>query len=79
MRTKSKQELRNMISEVQSQNRSLVSLIDDFKHRRQEQEKEIIALETQLKRSIRLPYLVASISEVLYMLVIRKVRFFLCL
>lgn len=68
-----------MISEVQSQNRSLVSLIDDFKHRRQEQEKEIIALETQLKRSIRLPYLVASISEVLYMLVIRKVRFFLCL
>ncbi|CBK19960.2 uncharacterized protein [Blastocystis hominis] len=61
----SKQELRDLISAVQTQNRSLVSLIDDFRRRRQELQKEIDALENQLTRSIRLPYLVASISEVL--------------
>lgn len=60
----SKQELRDLISAVQTQNRSLVSLIDDSRRRRQELQKEIDALENQLTRSIRLPYLVASISEV---------------
>ena len=74
----SKQELRDLISAVQTQNRSLVSLIDDFRRRRQELQKEIDALENQLTRSIRLPYLVASISEVFRILDIRKVRFSPC-
>ena len=53
-----------MISTMQSQNRSLVALIDDQKHNQEAKEKEANVLEQQLSRAIRLPYLVASVAEV---------------
>ena len=64
----SKQALRDQISAIQTQNRSLISLIDDLKRRQQAQKAEIEAMDNQLTRSIRLPYLVASISEVVFLL-----------
>ena len=39
-------------------------LIDDQKHRQNSLRQQIDGLESQLSRCIRLPYLVASISEV---------------
>ena len=64
----SKQALRDQISAIQTQNRSLISLIDDLKRRQQAQKAEIEAMDNQLTRSIRLPYLVASISEVVFLI-----------
>ena len=68
LRLMSKQALRDQISAIQTQNRSLISLIDDLKRRQQAQKAEIEAMDNQLTRSIRLPYLVASISEVVFLL-----------
>lgn len=64
----SKQALRDQISAIQTQNRSLISLIDDLKRRQQVKKAEIEAMDNQLTRSIRLPYLVASISEVVFLI-----------
>lgn len=60
----SNQELSDMISAVQNQNRSLLSLISDQKREQNSKRSEIDSLEKQLNRCIRLPYLVATISEV---------------
>lgn len=53
-----------MIATIQTQNRSLVSLIDEQKRQQETKRKEVDVLEQQLNRGIRLPYLVASIAEV---------------
>lgn len=53
-----------MITAIQSQNRSLMILIDDQKHKQNAKKQEMENLEKQLSRCIRLPYLVASVSEV---------------
>ena len=53
-----------MIATIQTQNRSLVALIDDQKRQHETKRKEVEVLEQQLNRGIRLPYLVASIAEV---------------
>lgn len=60
----SNHELSDMIAAIQSQNRSLVSLIDDQKRQQQSKKQEVDTLEKQLSRYIRLPYLVATIVEV---------------
>ena len=60
----SNQELNDRISAIQTQSRSLMMLIDDQKHRQNSLRQQIDGLESQLSRCIRLPYLVASISEV---------------
>ena len=60
----SNKELSDMISTMQSQNRSLVALIDDQKRNQEAKEKEANVLEQQLSRGIRPPYLVASVAEV---------------
>ena len=57
-----------MIATIQTQNRSLVALIDDQKRQHETKRKEVEVLEQQLNRGIRLPYLVASIAEVKYLL-----------
>lgn len=64
LRRMSTTELNDMISAVMTQNRTLVSLCDDLKRDQNMKTKEADALENQLNRGIRLPYLVASISEV---------------
>ena len=64
----SNQELSDMIATIQTQNRSLVALIDDQKRQHETKRKEVEVLEQQLNRGIRLPYLVASIAEVKYWL-----------
>lgn len=56
--------LNDMIAAIQSQNRSLVFLIDDLKHKQQSKVQEVETLDKQLNRYIRLPYLVATVAEV---------------
>lgn len=65
----SNHELSDMIAAIQSQNRSLVSLIDDQKRQQQSKKQEVDTLEKQLSRYIRLPYLVATIVEVILCIV----------
>lgn len=60
----SNQELNDRIAAIQTQSRSLMMLIDSEKHKQNSLRQQIDALENQLSRCIRLPYLVASISEV---------------
>ena len=64
LRAMSNQQLIDSISAIQTQNRSLVGLIDDLKRQQQAKQQEINELESQLNRSIRLPYLIASVAEV---------------
>ncbi|KAK8820562.1 hypothetical protein WA577_006622 [Blastocystis sp. JDR] len=61
----STQQLSDTISAMQTQNRSLLGLIDDLKRQQQSKQQEVNTLESQLNRSVRLPYLVASVEEVL--------------
>lgn len=60
----STQQLSDTISAMQTQNRSLLGLIDDLKRHQQSKQQEVNTLESQLNRSVRLPYLVASVEEV---------------
>lgn len=60
----STQQLSDTISAMQTQNRSLLGLIDDLKRQQQSKQQEVNTLESQLNRSVRLPYLVASVEEV---------------
>ena len=60
----STQQLSDTISAMQTQNRSLLGLIDDLKRQQQSKQQEVNTLESQLHRSVRLPSLVASVEEV---------------
>ena len=60
----STQQLNDAISAMQTQNRSLLGLVDDLKRQQQSKQQEVNTLENQLGRSVRLPYLVATIEEV---------------
>lgn len=64
LRAMNTQQLIDSISAIQTQNRSLIGLIDDLKRQQQAKQEEINTLESQLNRSIRLPYLIASVAEV---------------
>lgn len=64
LRAMNTQQLMDSISAIQTQNRSLVGLIDDLKRQQQAKQQEIDTLESQLNRSVRLPYLIASVAEV---------------
>ena len=64
LRQLSNAELNDRISAIATQNRTLVSLCDELRRNQETKTREIESYEKQITRGIRLPYLVASVSEV---------------
>ena len=60
----SNQELNERIQAIRSQKREYTFLIDGLKHEQGNKTKEKEALEEQLLKTVRLPYLVATVTEV---------------
>ena len=64
LRQLSNAELNDRISAIATQNRTLVSLCDELRRNQEAKTREIESYDKQITRGIRLPYLVASVSEV---------------
>ena len=60
----SNQELNERIQAIRSQKREYTFLIDGLKHEQGNKTKEKEVLEAQLLKTVRLPYLVATVTEV---------------
>lgn len=64
LRQLSNAELNDRISAIATQNRTLVSLCDELRRNQEAKNREIESYDKQITRGVRLPYLVASVSEV---------------